>query len=365
MKPGLTFDDVLLVPRYSAVHPREVSTATNFTRSIPLNIPLVSAAMDTVTEADMAIAMARAGGIGVLHKNMTPERQAAEVDRVKRSESGMILNPITLGPDRPLREAYALMRRFKISGVPIVDGQGRLIGIITNRDLQFERNLDRPLREAMTQKNLVTAPVGTSLDDAERILARHRIEKLPVVDSQGVLKGLITVKDIFKRREHPNANKDQHGRLRVAAAVGGGSDAAVRARGLIESGVDVLVVDSAHGHSEGVLRTVSQLREAFPDVQLVAGNIATESGARELVRRGVDAVKVGIGPGSICTTRVVTGVGVPQVTAIMDALRGAEDVPIIADGGIKYSGDIVKALAAGASSVMMGSMLAGTEESPG
>jgi IMP dehydrogenase len=364
-KPGLTFDDVLLVPRYSAVHPREVSTSSRLTRSIPLNIPLVSAAMDTVTEADMAIAMARAGGIGVLHKNMTVERQAAEVDRVKRSESGMILNPITLGPDRPLREAYQLMRRFKISGVPIVDGQGRLIGIITNRDLQFERNLDQPIREAMTKENLVTAPVGTSLDDAERILARHRIEKLPVVDAQGVLKGLITVKDIFKRREHPNANKDQHGRLRVAAAVGGAQDATDRARRLIDAGVDVLVIDSAHGHSEGVLRTVSQLREAFPDTQLVAGNIATEAGAREMVRRGVDAVKVGIGPGSICTTRVVTGVGVPQITAIVDAIRGADDVPVIADGGIKYSGDVVKALAAGASSVMMGSMLAGTEESPG
>jgi IMP dehydrogenase len=364
-KPGLTFDDVLLVPRYSAVHPREVSTASRLTRTISLNIPLVSAAMDTVTEADMAIAMARAGGIGVLHKNMTPERQAAEVDRVKRSESGMILNPITLGPDRPLREAYALMRRFRISGVPIVDGQGRLIGIITNRDLQFERNLDQPIREAMTKDRLVTAPVGTSLDDAERILAQHRIEKLPVVDVQGVLKGLITVKDIFKRREHPNANKDQHGRLRVAAAVGGGSDATARARSLVQAGVDVLVVDSAHGHSEGVLSTVSQLREAFPDVQLVAGNVATETGAREMVRRGVDAVKVGIGPGSICTTRVVTGVGVPQVTAVMDAVRGAEDVPVIADGGVKYSGDVVKALASGASSVMMGSMLAGTEESPG
>jgi IMP dehydrogenase len=364
-KPGLTFDDVLLVPRYSAVHPREVSTSSRLTRTIPLNIPLVSAAMDTVTEADMAIAMARAGGIGVLHKNMTVERQAAEVDRVKRSESGMILNPITLGPDRPLREAYQLMRRFKISGVPIVDGQGRLIGIITNRDLQFERNLDQPIREAMTKDNLVTAPVGTSLDDAERILARHRIEKLPVVDAQGVLKGLITVKDIFKRREHPNANKDQHGRLRVAAAVGGAQDATERARRLIDAGVDVLVIDSAHGHSEGVLRTVSQLREAFPDTQLVAGNIATEAGAREMVRRGVDAVKVGIGPGSICTTRVVTGVGVPQITAIVDAIRGADDVPVIADGGIKYSGDVVKALAAGASSVMMGSMLAGTEESPG
>nr|MBA3259103.1 IMP dehydrogenase [Gemmatimonadales bacterium] len=304
-KAGLTFDDVLLLPRYSAVHPREVSTTTRFTRTISLNIPLVSAAMDTVTEADMAIAMARAGGIGVLHKNMSLERQAAEVDRVKRSESGMILNPITLGPERPLREAYVLMRRFKISGVPIVDGQGRLIGIITNRDLQFERNLDQPIKAAMTHENLVTAPVGTSLDDAERILAQHRIEKLPVVDAAGVLKGLITVKDIFKRREHPDANKDQHGRLRVAAAVGGGSDATSRAKGLVDAGVDVVIVDSAHGHSEGVLRTVSQLREAFPDVQLVAGNIATEAGAREMVQRGVDAIKVGIGPGSICTTRVV------------------------------------------------------------
>jgi IMP dehydrogenase len=257
------------------------------------------------------------------------------------------------------------MRRFKISGVPVVDGQGRLVGIITNRDLQFERNLDQPLKDAMTKEKLITAPVGTGLDEAERILARHRIEKLPVVDAKGVLKGLITVKDIFKRREHPHANKDQHGRLRVAAAVGSGTDALTRARNLVGAGVDVIVVDSAHGHSEGVLATVDQLREAFPDVQLVSGNVATEAGARELVRRGVDGIKVGIGPGSICTTRVVTGVGVPQITAILDSLRGADDVPIIADGGVKYSGDVVKALAAGASSVMMGSMLAGTEESPG
>jgi IMP dehydrogenase len=362
---GLTFDDVLLVPRHSTVHPREVSTRSRLTRTIPLNIPLISAAMDTVTEADMAIAMARAGGIGVVHKNMSIDRQAAEVDRVKRSESGMILNPITLGPDRPVREAYALMRRFKISGVPIVDGDGRLIGIITNRDLQFERNLDQPIREAMTKDKLVTAPVGTDLDEAERILARHRIEKLPVVDQQGVLRGLITVKDIFKRREHPNANKDQHGRLRAAAALGAAPDTLARAGALVAAGVDVLVVDSAHGHSEGVLSTVDAVRDAFPDVQLIAGNVATEAGARELVRRGADAVKVGIGPGSICTTRVVTGVGVPQVTAIMDAVRGAGDVPVIADGGIKYSGDVVKAIAAGASSAMMGSMLAGTEESPG
>jgi IMP dehydrogenase len=362
---GLTFDDVLLVPRHSTVHPRDVSTKSRLTRTIPLNIPFVAAAMDTVTEAEMAIAMARAGGIGVVHKNMSIERQAAEVDRVKRSESGMILNPITLGPDRPVREAYSLMRRFKISGVPIVDGDGRLIGIITNRDLQFERNLDQPIRGAMTKDKLVTAPIGTDLDEAERILARHRIEKLPVVDEKGVLKGLITVKDIFKRREHPDANKDQHGRLRVAAALGAGAETMGRARALVDAGVDVLVVDSAHGHSDGVLQTVDRLREAFPDVQLIAGNVATEAGTRELVRRGVDAVKVGIGPGSICTTRVVTGVGVPQVTAIMEAVRGAGDVPIIADGGIKYSGDVVKALAAGASSAMMGSMLAGTEESPG
>jgi IMP dehydrogenase len=362
---GLTFDDVLLVPRHSTVHPREVSTKSRLTRTIPLNIPLVAAAMDTVTEAEMAIAMARAGGIGVIHKNMSIDRQAAEVDRVKRSESGMILNPITLGPDRPVREAYALMRRFKISGVPIVDGDGRLIGIITNRDLQFERNLEQPIREAMTKEKLVTAPVGTDLDEAERILARHRIEKLPVVDAKGILKGLITVKDIFKRREHPDANKDHHGRLRVAAALGAAPDTLARGRALVAAGVDVLVVDSAHGHSDGVLRTVDAVRQAFPDVQLVAGNVATEAGARELVERGADAVKVGIGPGSICTTRVVTGVGVPQITAIMDAVRGAGEVPIIADGGIKYSGDVVKAIAAGASSAMMGSMLAGTEESPG
>jgi IMP dehydrogenase len=362
---ALTFDDVLLVPRHSTVHPRDVSTSSRFTRDIPLSIPLVSAAMDTVTEADMAMAMARAGGLGIIHKNMPLERQAAEVDRVKRSESGMIRNPITLGPDRPLREAAALMRRFRISGVPIVDGGGRLIGIITNRDLQFERDLDQPLREAMTKDKLVTAPVGTTLEEAEAILARHRIEKLPVVDGEGVLRGLITVKDIFKRRQHPDANKDQHGRLRVGAAVGAGGDAVARARALIDAGADVLVVDSAHGHSEGVLATIDCLRQTFPDVQLVGGNVATEEGARELVRRGVDAVKVGIGPGSICTTRVVTGVGVPQITAIVDAVAGAGEVPVIADGGVKYSGDAVKALAAGAASVMMGSMLAGTEESPG
>jgi IMP dehydrogenase len=364
-EPGLTFDDVLLVPRHATVHPRDVSTKSRLTRTIPLHVPLVSAAMDTVTESEMAIAMARAGGIGVLHKNMPIDRQAAEVDRVKRSESGMIMNPITLGPDRPLREAAALMKRFRISGVPIVDGQGRLIGIVTNRDLQFERNLDQAIHQAMTKDALVTAPVGTTLEEAERILARHRIEKLPVVDDAGVLKGLITVKDIYKRAQFPDANKDDHGRLRVAAAVGAGPEAITRARALVAAGCDVIVVDSAHGHSEGVLGTIDRLRQALPEVQLIGGNVATEDGARELVRRGVDAVKVGIGPGSICTTRVVTGVGVPQVTAIVDAVRGAGDVPVIADGGIKYSGDMVKALTAGASSVMMGSMLAGTEESPG
>jgi IMP dehydrogenase len=364
-EPSLTFDDVLLAPRHSLTHPRDVSTTTRFTRGIALNVPLVSAAMDTVTESEMAIAMARSGGIGVLHKNMSIDRQAAEVDRVKRSESGMIMNPITLNPDATLREASALMQRFRISGVPVVDRDGKLVGIITNRDLQFERNLDRPLREAMTRERLVTAPIGTTLDEAERILGRNRIEKLPVVDADGKLTGLITVKDIHKRRQFPNANKDQHGRLRVAAAVGSGGDVLTRARALVDAGVDVLVVDTAHGHSEAVLAATAKLRDMLPEIQLIAGNIATREGARALVERGVDAVKVGVGPGSICTTRVVTGVGVPQLTAIMDAVDGAGEVPVIADGGIKYSGDIVKALAAGASSVMMGSMLAGTEESPG
>src|SRR5690242_18963613 len=362
---ALTFDDVLLAPRHSTVHPRNVDTKTRFTRSISLNIPLVAAAMDTVTESAMAIAMARAGGIGVIHKNMAIGRQAAEVDRVKRSESGMILNPITLGPDRPLREALKMMERFRISGVPIVDSAGKLVGIITNRDLQFERQLDRPLKDAMTKDNLVTAPVGTTLEEAERLLGKHRIEKLPVVDKDGVLKGLITIKDIFKRKEYPDANKDQHGRLRVAAAVGGTPDARARAQALLDAGCDVIVVDSAHGHSQGVLDTVACLRDAFPDAQLVAGNVATEPGARALVERGVVAVKVGVGPGSICTTRDVTGIGVLKITAIVDAVRGAGDGPVIADGGIKYSGHAVKALAAGAEIVMMGSMLAGTEESPG
>jgi IMP dehydrogenase len=362
---ALTFDDVLLVPSHALTHPKDVSLKSRFSRGIELNVPLVAAAMDTVTESDMAIAMARAGGLGVLHKNMSIDRQAAEVDRVKRSESGMILNPITLRPTDTVREANALMRRFSISGVPIVDDQGRLVGIITNRDLQFEKELDRVLAEAMTRKGLVTAPVGTTLDEAERILAKGRIEKLPVVDADGRLKGLITVKDIHKRRQYPTANKDEHGRLRVAAAIGAAGDFLARARALVEAGVDALIVDTAHGHADAVLRATGEIREKFPQVQLVAGNVATREGARALVERGVDAVKVGVGPGSICTTRVVTGVGVPQLTAIFDAVEGAGDVPVIADGGIKYSCDAVKALAAGAASVMMGSMLAGTEESPG
>ncbi|MBA2687962.1 MAG: IMP dehydrogenase [Gemmatimonadaceae bacterium] len=361
---GLTFDDVLLSPRRSTVHPKDVSTASRFTRDITLNVPFASAAMDTVTESEMAMALARAGGIGVIHKNMSIDRQAAEVDRVKRSESGMIMNPITLAPEATLREAVALMSRFKISGVPVVDREGKLVGIITNRDLQFERNLDQLLSNAMTSQGLVTAPVGTTLEEAERILGKNRIEKLPVVDDSGKLQGLITVKDIHKRREFPNANKDQHGRLRVAAAIGA-ANFMDRARALVDAGVDVLIIDTAHGHADGVLDATAAVREAFPQIQLVAGNIATRAGAAALVERGVDAVKVGVGPGSICTTRVVTGVGVPQLTAIFDAVAGAGDVPVIADGGIKYSGDIVKALAAGASSVMMGSMLAGTEESPG
>src|SRR5881398_233544 len=319
---ALTFDDVLLLPRHSSVHPRNVDTRSRFTRKLSLHIPLVSAAMDTVTESEMGIAIAREGGIGVVHKNMPVDRQAAEVDRVKRSESGMILHPITLGPDRPLREAVHLMERFRISGVPIVDDAGRLVGIITNRDLQFERELDRPIREAMTRDRLVTAPVGTTLDEAEQILARHRIEKLPVVDETGTLRGLITVKDIHKRRQYPDANKDQYGRLRVAAAIGSTGDFLVRAKALIEAGVDAIVIDTAHGHSEGVLMATADIRQRFPEVQLIAGNVGTKEGARALAERGVDAVKVGVGPGSICTTRVVTGVGVPQLTAVFDAVEG-------------------------------------------
>jgi IMP dehydrogenase len=363
---GLTFDDVLMVPSFSEVHPKDTSVATRLTSEIELSIPLLSAAMDTVTESRMAIAIAREGGLGIVHKNMPIDRQASEIDRVKRSESGMILNPITLTPDRPLRDALRLMERFSISGVPIVDEDGFLRGILTNRDLQFETSLDRPIREVMTSANLIMAPVGTSLEEAERILHRERIEKLPVVDEAGRLRGLITVKDIFKRRQFPNASKDAHGRLRVGAAIGTGARELDRAGELIGAGCDVLVIDTAHGHSAGVLDALVRTRGRYPDIPIVAGNVGTSEGARALKERGASAVKVGIGPGSICTTRVVTGVGVPQLTAIMDAVEGVDDeLPIIADGGIRYSGDIVKAIAAGASAVMMGSLLAGTEESPG
>ncbi len=363
---ALTFDDVLLVPEHSTVHPRDVDTSTQFTRNVRLAVPVVSAAMDTVTEHEMAIHLARHGGIGVIHKNMSVARQCAEVDRVKRSESGMIMNPITLGPDATLREAEALMSEFSISGVPIIEGDDTLVGIITNRDMVFETDLDRTVREVMTAEGLITVPEGTSLEEAEEILREHKIEKLPVVDDEGKLQGLITVKDIFKRRKFPDASKDEHGRLLVAAAVGASREDLARAEALAEAGCDVIVVDTAHGHSQGVLDAVDRIRGALPDVELVAGNVATREGAAALVERGVDAVKVGVGPGSICTTRVVTGVGVPQVTAVLEAVEGVEgEVPIISDGGIQHSGDLVKALAAGARSGMMGSMFAGTEESPG
>jgi IMP dehydrogenase len=366
VKEALTFDDVLLVPGHSLVHPKDTRIESLLTRSIRLQIPLLAAAMDTVTESRMAIQMAREGGIGIIHKNMPVDRQAEEVDRVKRSESGMILNPITLGLDATLRDAHALMARFSISGVPIVKEDGVLVGIVTNRDLQFETNLDQPIRQVMTSEGLVTVPVGTTLDQAEALLHRHRIEKLPVVDDEGRLKGLITVKDIFKRRQYPDACKDEHGRLRVGAAVGASKLDLERAGALLEAGADALVIDTAHGHSEGVLKALARTREAHPDAQIIAGNVGTAEGARALVERGADAVKVGVGPGSICTTRVVTGVGLPQLTAVMDAVDGLDgSVPVIADGGIRYSGDIVKALAAGAHSVMMGSMFAGTEEAPG
>ena len=363
---GLTFDDVLLVPRRSAVLPAGADLRTRLTRSIELAIPLVSAAMDTVTESRMAITMAREGGIGIIHKNMSIDRQAEEVDRVKRSESGMIAKPFTIGPRETLGDVLRLMERSAVSGIPVVDG-GRLVGIITNRDLQFETDRSRPVHEVMTpQDRLVVAPVGTSLDQAREILHRHRIEKLPIVDADGALVGLMTVKDIRKRQQFPNAAKDERGRLRAGAAIGASPGDVDRARALVDAGVDVLVVDTAHGHSVGVLDAVARIREAFPDVQLIGGNVATKGGAEALVERGVDAVKVGVGPGSICTTRVVAGIGVPQLTAVLDAVEGAAGrVPVIADGGIKYSGDVVKALAAGAHAVMMGSMLAGTEESPG
>lgn len=366
VKEALTFDDVLLIPGHSLVHPKDTDVTSLVTRDISLNIPLLSAAMDTVTESAMAIQMAREGGMGVIHKNLTPERQAEEVDRVKRSESGMILNPITLTADASLQNALDLMARFSISGVPIVENGGHLVGIITNRDLQFETELNKPIAAVMTSERLVTVPVGTTLDQAQAILHEHRIEKLPVVDDAGNLCGLITVKDIFKRRLYPGACKDRHGRLRVGAAIGASVADLGRAERLVEAGVDVIVVDTAHGHSEGVLKAVGRVRERFPDVQLMGGNVGTVEAAKAMVERGVDAVKVGVGPGSICTTRIVTGVGLPQLTAIMDAVEGVDgNVPIIADGGVRYSGDVVKALAAGAHSVMMGSMFGGTDEAPG
>jgi IMP dehydrogenase len=364
---ALTFDDVLLVPGRAEVHPRQVEIATLFTRNIPLNAPLLSAAMDTVTETDLAIALAREGGIGVIHKNLTIEEQVAMVDRVKRSESGMIVDPITLDPDAPLSRALDLMARFSISGVPITRG-GKLTGILTNRDLRFETNFERPIREVMTpESRLITTPVGTTLDEAREILHRHRIEKLPVVDAQGNLRGLITVKDIQKRKQYPISCKDHLGRLRVAAAIGTGGDWIERMQELIKVEVDAVVIDSAHGHSKGVIEAGEKAREILTDRDLVLGNVATYEGAAALVAVGADAVKVGMGPGSTCTTRVVSGAGMPQITAIMEAVRacGPRGVPVIADGGIKYSGDVVKALAAGAHSVMIGSLFAGTAESPG
>ena len=371
MKPireGLTFDDVLLIPRLSAVHPREVDVSTRFTRGITLNVPIVSAAMDTVTGARMAIALARAGGIGVLHKNLSIEEQAEKVDRVKRSESGLIQTPVTLSPDRPIGEARRLMNRYGISGVPVVEDGGRLLGIITNRDLLFETDPRRIVRDVMTaDEDLVTAPAGTTLEQAERLMGEHKIEKLPIVDDDHRLEGLITVRDILKRRQFPLASKDRKGRLRVAAAVGTSKETLDRADQLVRAAVDVLVVDTAHGHSQGVLEMVATLRERHPEVQLAAGNVATAAGTRALIERGVDAVKVGMGPGSICTTRIIAGIGMPQLTAILECTEVGREagVPVIADGGIRYTGDIVKALAAGASTVMMGSLFAGTEESPG
>jgi IMP dehydrogenase len=364
-KDGLTFDDVLLLPAESHVLPNDVSTVTRLTPSISLNVPIVSAAMDTVTEARLAIALAREGGLGIVHRNLSIEDQVAEVDKVKRSESGMIVEPVTLMPDHTVAEALELMERYRISGVPITDETGVLVGILTNRDLRFETDAAQPVSALMTARNLVTAPVGTTLAEAEAILHRNKIEKLPVVDADGRLKGLITVKDISKRIKYPDASKDSQGRLRVGAAVGVGSDALERAAALVEAEVDVLVVDTAHGHSHGVLDVVRRLSEH--DVELIAGNISTGDGALALADAGADAVKVGQGPGSICTTRVVAGVGVPQVTAVYDAVHALEGqgIPVIADGGVRNSGDIAKAIASGADVVMLGSMFAGTDEAPG
>jgi IMP dehydrogenase len=363
---GLTFDDVLLVPAQSDVLPATVNTATRLTRSISLAIPLISAAMDTVTEARMAIALAREGGIGIVHRNLSIEEQVGEVDKVKRSESGMIVEPVTLPPDAPVREALAVMERYHISGVPITENGGRLVGILTNRDLRFVDDVEQPVGAVMTSEDLITAPAGTTLEEARSILHRHRVEKLPVVDERGYLTGLITVKDIQKKIQFPNATKDAKGRLRVGAAVGVGADAEERAAALVAAGVDLLVVDTAHGHSLSVLRMVERIKRTFR-VEVMAGNVATGAATEALIAAGADAVKVGVGPGSICTTRVVAGVGVPQVTAVLDCARAAtrHDVPVVADGGIQYSGDIAKAIAAGADSVMLGSLLAGVDESPG
>jgi IMP dehydrogenase len=367
---ALTFDDVLLVPQHSQVLPSAVDVATQFTRNIKLHVPLVSAAMDTVTESRLAIAMAQQGGLGIIHKNLSVAEQSSEVDRVKRSESGMIVNPITLSPTNRIYEALELMKKFSISGVPITqDGskEGRLVGILTNRDLRFETNVDRPISDIMTREPLFTVPVGTTLDAARDILHRHKVEKLLVVDDQYRLKGLITVKDIQKAIKYPDACKDSLGRLRVGAAIGVGKDALPRAEALVHANVDVLVIDTAHGHSQGVLDMVRRIRRDYPSVDLVAGNVATAEATDALIALGVDAVKVGIGAGSICTTRVVAGIGVPMITAVADCARAAKrhKIPVIADGGIRYSGDITKAIAVGASSVMIGSLFAGTDESPG
>lgn len=366
-KEGLTFDDVLLVPRKSVVLPKEVSVATRLSDNVKLNIPLMSAGMDTVTEAVLAIAMAREGGIGIIHKNMSIEQQAVEVDRVKRSESGVITNPFSLTPDHLVSDAEAVMGKYRISGVPVVNEENKLVGIITNRDLRFIHDFNLKISEVMTKEELVTAPVGTTLQEAEVILQKHKIEKLPLVDDENYLKGLITIKDIEKAIQFPNAAKDAQGRLLVGAAVGISKDTFDRTEALVKAGVDMIVVDSAHGHHINIIEAVRKLREAYPDLTIVAGNVATGDGTRELIEAGASVVKVGIGPGSICTTRVIAGIGVPQVTAIYDCATVAREynIPIIADGGIKYSGEITKAIAAGASAVMLGSLFAGTEESPG
>ncbi|HXF94092.1 MAG TPA: IMP dehydrogenase [Nitrospiraceae bacterium] len=363
---GLTYDDVVLVPAKSQVLPSEVDTRTLVTRQITINIPIVSAAMDTVTEARLAIALAREGGLGVIHRVLAPADQAAEVDKVKKSESGMILDPITISPDQTIRDAHNLMAKYRISGIPVTKN-GKLVGILTNRDLRFETRMDLKVSQVMRREKLITAPEGTSLEKAREILHEYRIEKLPVVNKNFELKGLITIKDIEKRIKYPNACKDAHGRLRVGAAVGVGPDTEERVAALVKAGVDLVVVDTAHGHSQSVLDTVKFIKKKHPDLAVVAGNIATAEAAKDLVKAGADAVKVGVGPGSICTTRVVSGAGMPQLTAVADCAKALRDtgIPIIADGGIKYSGDITKALAAGASAVMLGGLLAGTEESPG